>query len=154
MVWEFRISKRQLLYIGWINKKLLQGSTFKSHSGKKHEKECVCVCVCVCIYIYVQLRHFAVQQNLTQHSNQLYFNKIKKTEASKKRNFHRFGDFSQHLFEMLLLTYFFHKIMNKDTCTNQIKRDQQQELVLFGLSSWFLIQHLSSLVITNFKKCL
>ena len=45
-------------------------------------------------------------------------NKIKKTEASKKRNFHRFGDFSQHLSEMQLLTYFFHKIMNKDMCTN------------------------------------
>ena len=53
-----------LLYTGWINNKVLLGSTGKyiqypmiNHNREEYEKE----------YTYVQLNHFAVQQKLTQH---------------------------------------------------------------------------------------
>ena len=62
--WEFGISRCKLLYIEWINNKVLLYSTGNyiqypviNHNGKEYEKE----------YIRVQLSHFAVQQKLTQH---------------------------------------------------------------------------------------
>ena len=58
--WELGISICKLLYIGWINNKVLLYSTGKyiqypviNHDGKEHEKE----------YMY----HFAIQQKLMQH---------------------------------------------------------------------------------------
>ena len=57
MDWEFAISRYKLLYIPWINSKLLLYSTGSHiqypviiHNGKQ--------------YTYVQLSHFAVQQKL------------------------------------------------------------------------------------------
>ena len=62
MEWEFGISRCKLLYIEWINHKVLLYSTGKyiqypviNHNGEEYEKE----------YIYVLLNHFAVQQKLT-----------------------------------------------------------------------------------------
>ena len=50
--WEFRISRGKLLYIGWINKKVILYSTgnhiqysVTNHNGKEYEKEY--------IYIYI-----------------------------------------------------------------------------------------------------
>ena len=47
-VWEFRISRCKLLYIGWIHNKVLLYSTGNSiqylvinHNGKEYEKECM-----------------------------------------------------------------------------------------------------------------
>ena len=52
MDWEFWISRCKLLYIGWVNNKVLLYSTGNyiqnpviNHNGKEYEKECV--------YIYV-----------------------------------------------------------------------------------------------------
>ena len=67
--WEFGISRCKLLYIGWINNKVLLYSTgnYIQYPVVNHmyicNKQCVCVCVCVCVY----LNHFVVQQKLTQH---------------------------------------------------------------------------------------
>ena len=54
--WEFGISRCQLLYIEWINNKVLLCSTGNyiqypviNHNGKEHEKECIYIY----IYIYV-----------------------------------------------------------------------------------------------------
>ena len=62
--WEFGICRCKLVYIGWINNKVLLYSTGNyiqspviNHNGKKYEKD----------YIYVGLSHFAVQQKLIQH---------------------------------------------------------------------------------------
>ena len=59
MDWEFGISRCKLLYIEWINNKVLLYSTGNyiqypviNHNGKDYEKE----------YIYVKPIHFAVQQ--------------------------------------------------------------------------------------------
>ena len=45
MDWEFGISRCKLLYIEWINNKVLLYSTGKyrviKHNGKEYEKECV-----------------------------------------------------------------------------------------------------------------
>ena len=64
MGWEFGISRCKLVYIGWINNKVLLYSTGNyiqypviNHNTKEYEKE----------YVYVKLNHFAVQQKLTQH---------------------------------------------------------------------------------------
>ena len=61
--WEFGTSRCKLLYIGWINKKVLLYSTgnyiqypVTNHNGKEYEKK-----------MYVWLNHFAVYQKLTQH---------------------------------------------------------------------------------------
>ena len=52
--WEFGISRCKLLYIEWINNKVLLYSTGDyiqylviNHNDKRM---CVCVCVCVCIH--------------------------------------------------------------------------------------------------------
>ena len=62
--WEFGISRCKLVYIGWINNKVLLYSTGNymqypviNHNGKEYEKE----------YIYMYLNHFAVQQKSTEH---------------------------------------------------------------------------------------
>ena len=50
MDWEFGISGCKLLYIEWINNKVLLYSTGNyiqyhviSHNGKEYEKECICM---------------------------------------------------------------------------------------------------------------
>ena len=54
MEWEFGISRCKLLYIEWINNKVLLYSTGKyiqyhviNHNGKEYEKQCIC------LYIYM-----------------------------------------------------------------------------------------------------
>ena len=66
--WEVEISRYRLLYMEWINHKVLLYSagnyiqyTMIDHNKKEYEKECMY------IHIYVQLNHFFVQQKLTQH---------------------------------------------------------------------------------------
>ena len=56
MDWEYGISRCKLLYIKWINNRVLLYSTGNyiqypviNHNGREYEKECVCVCVCVCV---------------------------------------------------------------------------------------------------------
>ena len=48
MEWEFGISRGKLLYVGWINNKVLLYSTGNyihspgiNHHGKEYEKECI-----------------------------------------------------------------------------------------------------------------
>ena len=50
MDWEFGISRCKLLYIGWINNKVLLYSTGNyiqypviNYNGKEYEKECICM---------------------------------------------------------------------------------------------------------------
>ena len=84
MDWEFGIKRFKLLYIEWINNKVLLYSTgnyiqypvinHKEKCIKENVYVCLYICLCVCIYIYIKLNHVAVQQKLTQHVNQLYFN--------------------------------------------------------------------------------
>ena len=66
MDWEFGISKCKLLYVGWINHKVLLYSTGNciqylgiNHNGKQYEK--------IYLSIYLYLNHYDVQQKLTQH---------------------------------------------------------------------------------------
>ena len=65
MEWEFGISRCKLLYIRWINNKVLVYSTGNyiqypviNHNRKEYEKEYIYVCI---------MNHFAIQQKLTQH---------------------------------------------------------------------------------------
>ena len=61
MYQKFGISRCKLLYIGWINNKVLLYN-IENHiqypvinqNGKKYEKECVYVCVCMNVYLNVQ----------------------------------------------------------------------------------------------------
>ena len=53
--WEFGVNRSKLLYIEWINNKVLVYSTENyiqypmiNHNGKEHIKR-MCVCVCVCV---------------------------------------------------------------------------------------------------------
>ena len=70
MDWEFAV-RCKLLHFKWISNEVLLYSTgtyiqsLVVERDRKYEKKNVCVCVCVC------LRHFAVQQKLTEHINQL-----------------------------------------------------------------------------------
>ena len=61
---EFGISTGKLLYIRWINNKVLLYSTgnyiqypVTNRNGKEYEKECM----------YIHNNHFAVQQKLTKY---------------------------------------------------------------------------------------
>ena len=52
MDWEFGISRCKLLYIGWINNKVLLYSTGNyiqypviSHNGEEYDKECIYICI-------------------------------------------------------------------------------------------------------------
>ena len=49
---EFGISRGKLLYIEWINNKVLLYTTGNyvqypviKHNGKEYEKECICICI-------------------------------------------------------------------------------------------------------------
>ena len=60
--WEFGVSRCKLVYIEWINKKVLLYSTENyiqypgiNHNGKEYEKGCVYIYVCVYIYIYIYI---------------------------------------------------------------------------------------------------
>ena len=62
--WEFGLSRCKLLYIEWINNKVLPYSTGNyiqylviNHNGKEYGKK----------YIHIILNHFADHQKLTQH---------------------------------------------------------------------------------------
>ena len=58
MEWEVEVSRCKLLYIEWINNKVLLYNTgnyiqypMRNHNGKEYfKKKYVCVCVCVCVY--------------------------------------------------------------------------------------------------------
>ena len=74
---EFGASKCKLLYIGWINSKVLPCSTGNyiqyhviTYHGKEHEKNVYYICM------QIKLNNFVVQQK-HQHNivYQLYFNK-------------------------------------------------------------------------------
>ena len=69
---EFGISRCKLVYIGWINNKVLLYSTGNyiqypviNHKGKEYEKEYICITESLC----------CTADNIV---NQLYFNKKKK----------------------------------------------------------------------------
>ena len=75
--WEAGVSRCKLLYIEWINNKVLLYSTdnyiqypmiiIMEKNILEKQNMCVCVCVCVCkIYIHVKLNHFAAQEKLTE----------------------------------------------------------------------------------------
>jgi len=73
--WEFGISRYKLLYIGWINNRVLLNSTGNyiqypeiNYNGKEHEKECTCITQSLCL------------QQKSTHCKQLYFNKILKNK--------------------------------------------------------------------------
>ena len=58
MDWELGVSRCKLLYIGWINNKVLlysRGNYIQypviNHNGKEYEKQYVYMYVCVCIHI-------------------------------------------------------------------------------------------------------
>ena len=58
MYWEFGISRRKLLSIGWINNKVLLWSTGNyipypiiNHNGKEYEKEYIYIFIYIYIYI-------------------------------------------------------------------------------------------------------
>ena len=64
MDWEFGISRCKLVYVEWINNKVLlydTGSSIQhpaiSHNGKEYDKKGVCV----------QLSCLAIQHRLAQH---------------------------------------------------------------------------------------
>ena len=51
--WEVGVRRCRLLYMEWINNKVLLYSTenciqypVKNHNGKEYEKECVCIYMC------------------------------------------------------------------------------------------------------------
>ena len=53
--WEFGIGRCKLLYIGWINNKVILYSTGNyiqnpvvNHNGKKYEKEYICITESLC----------------------------------------------------------------------------------------------------------
>ena len=58
--WEFGISRCKLLFIGWINNKVLPYSTGNyiqypviNYNGKEYGKEYVCVYIYIYIYMYI-----------------------------------------------------------------------------------------------------
>ena len=58
MDWEFGISRDELLYIEWINNKVLLYSTGNciqypviNHNGKEYEKECIYIYIYIYIYV-------------------------------------------------------------------------------------------------------
>ena len=70
--WEFGVSRGKILYIGWINNKVLLYSTgnniqysVTNHNGKEHEKECIYIHIY--IYVYIWSSHLAVQKKFTLH---------------------------------------------------------------------------------------
>ena len=78
--WESRIRRCKLLYIGWINNKILLYSTGNyiqypviHHNGKEYEEEYICVTESLCRT--AEIKHNTV--------NQLYFSKIKKNKTKQ-----------------------------------------------------------------------
>ena len=70
MNWEFGINICKLLYLKWINYKVLLFSSGNyiqypviNHNGKEYEKEYIYVCIYIYIYIciYIKLNHFIMQ---------------------------------------------------------------------------------------------
>ena len=60
MEWEVGVSRCKLLYIEWINSKVLLYSTGNyiqypmiNHNGKEHRKECLSLSIYMCVYVYV-----------------------------------------------------------------------------------------------------
>ena len=59
MEWEFGVSRYKLLYIEWVNNKVLLYSIGHciqypviNHNGKEYKKECVYIYIYIYIYIY------------------------------------------------------------------------------------------------------
>ena len=77
MEWEVGVSRCKLLYIGWINNKVLLHSTENyihypmiNHSIKEYNKRmCIYTYMCIYVCLYVELNHFAVHQKLTHIVN-------------------------------------------------------------------------------------
>ena len=60
MEWEVGVSRCKLLYIGWINNKVLLYSTEKyiqypmiNHNGKEYKKECIYIYIYIYMYICI-----------------------------------------------------------------------------------------------------
>ena len=60
MEWEVGVSRCKLLYIGWINNKVLLYSTGKyiqypmiNHNGKEYKKECIYIYIYIYMYICI-----------------------------------------------------------------------------------------------------
>ena len=83
--WEFGVGRCKLLYIGWINNKVLLQSTRNyikypviNHMGR-NIKECVCVYIYIYVYIYVYIYiYIYITESLCCTAeinivNQLYF---------------------------------------------------------------------------------
>ena len=75
MEWEFGISRCKLVYIGWINNKVLLYSTGNytqclliTYNGKEYEKEYVCV-----VYIYIYTHTYITESYITEHITEYIF---------------------------------------------------------------------------------
>jgi len=95
--WEFGVSRYKLLYIEWINSKVLLCSIGNhiqypviKHTIKEFLKECVYrkkifkrvyVCVCIYIYIYICITLLYTRNNTTLEINytSIFFFKAKKS---------------------------------------------------------------------------
>ena len=71
MEWEAGVSRCKLLYIGWINSKVLLCSTGNciqypmiNHNGKEYKKR-IYIHIYIHTHIYIKLNHSAIQQKLT-----------------------------------------------------------------------------------------
>ena len=80
---EFGAGRCKLLYIGWINNKVLLYSTgnctqypIRNHNGKGYKKR-----TSICIY----LSHFAVQQRLAQHGKSTVVQSKIKIKSKQKQ---------------------------------------------------------------------
>ena len=80
MVWEFGIIRCKLLYVRWINNKVLlyrRGNYSQypviNHHGKKYGKECVCIYIYIYLYNCITLLCSRHEHNIV---NQLYLNKL------------------------------------------------------------------------------
>ena len=102
---EFGINRCKLLYIGWINNKVLLYSTgnyiqypLLNHNGKEYEKEYIYIYIYVYIHIYKTESlccTAAIKHNIV---NQLYFNKIfLKTALISERKFSYQGESTYRL---------------------------------------------------------
>ena len=74
--WEFSISRGKLLYIGWINNKVLLYSPrndsqypVRNHNGKKYEKGYIYIYIYTYTYIYIHTHtsesFFCIEENNT-----------------------------------------------------------------------------------------
>ena len=61
MDWEFGVKRCKLLYTGWINKVLVNGTgnyiqyPVINHNGKEYEKEFIYIYICIYMYDWITL---------------------------------------------------------------------------------------------------